>query len=207
MSTPLERLHARAAYATSHNDNSAIFRSPATGQIIAWIDVSGTAHVGPVDVRAISPTTRAQLREADATVSEWEGCEALQDRLILEKAETVKIPAIMADEQTLDHVHVRPFRMEFHDSTPREVMGSMDDTFFELAPWSDIFRGLLILLIGWAAITGFLYWHLNRSIPVHPAPVPAPRVQAAPVEIDWVLLDDPRNWSTWPNLPQVSTSK
>jgi len=209
MSTPLERLHARAAYATAHNDNSAIFRSPATGQIVAWIDVAGTAHHGPVDVRAISPATGAQLRDTDATVTYWEGASALQARLIKEKAETARMPAIAADEQTLDHVPLRPFQMEFHNSTPREVMGPDDDaTFWDRPFWFDLIPLFLGCIISAAVVALTCLWILERAIPVsQPVPAPAPRVQAAPVEVDWVLLDHPSNWASWPDLPQIQKGK
>jgi len=230
MSTPLERLHARAAYATSHNDNSAIFRSPATGNIIAWIDVAGTAHHGPVDERSISPATRAQLRDTDDRVTQVEKDDRQhlshnesrdhhwqpemiaafntkydeQERLEKEKAETVRMPAIPSDEQTLDRVDVRPFQMNFRDSTPREVMGPDDDeTNWDRPFWFDLIPLFFGCIISAAVVALTCLWILERAIPVsQPVPAPAPRVQSAPVEIDWVTLDHPSNWANWPGMPQ-----
>ena len=221
MSTPLERLHARAAYATSHNDDSAIFRSPATGQIVAWIDVAGTAHHGPVDELAISPATRAQLLDTDAKADDGKGQDAdgfldyiwrldkEADRLAKEKAETVRMPAIPSDEQTLDRVDVRPFQMNFRDSTPSEVMGPDDDeNCWDRPLWVDLIPLFLGCLISAVVVALICLWILERAIPVsQPVPAPVPRVQAAPVEIDWVLLDHPSNWATWPDLPQIQKAK
>lgn len=190
MSTaPLRRLQARAAYATSHNDNSTIFRAPATGEIVAWADVSGMIRTGPVDISLISPAARALLKTEELSPG-------------VSLTEPAKVPAIPADEETLDHVDIRP--MQFHDSTPREVMGSMDDSFFELTPWSDIFRMLGIILVGCIILACAGMWYLDRAIPVsQSAPVPA-KVQSAPVEFNWIALDNPANWATWPDLPHVS---
>jgi len=126
-----------------------------------------------------------------------------------EKAETVSMPAIPADEQTLDHVPLRPFQMNFHDSTPREVMGpEYGESFWDTDPYTDIFHMLAIVFVCWVVLAGSWLWYLNRAIPVpQPAPVPSVQAAPAPVEVDWVLLDHPSNWATWPDLPQVIPSK